>query len=101
MPQTESSAQHGQFIDLQLARTRRRVKLVDLGTAIMVLVGGVICYLLGVVLIDHWLIDLNVWERFIALVLLVVGAGYYCTRFIVPLLIRRINPTFAVRHRTE
>ncbi len=96
-PASESSVQHSQFIEFQLARTRRRVKLVDLGGAIMGLVGGMVLFLLGIVLIDHWLLDLNAWQRFAALAILVLGAAYYCARLVIPLLVRRINPTYAAR----
>ena len=41
-----TSLQNDRFIEQQLARTRRRVKLVDLGSIAMGLVGGILAYLM-------------------------------------------------------
>jgi hypothetical protein len=88
---------HDVIIDQQLARTRRRVKFVDLSVTLMVLVGGVILYALAIVLVDHWVLELSTLGRITALVLLLVGAGFYCVRAVFPLVLRHINPSFAAR----
>ena len=89
--------QSDRIIDQQLARTRRRVKLVDLGAILMGLVGAVIIYALALVLLDHWVVDLGTAGRSLALGILVVGTGYYCVRLVLPLLLRPINPSYAAR----
>lgn len=85
------------FIEQQLARTRLRIKLVDLAMASMVLVGAVILYVLLWVLVDHWVVALTGWGRFFAWSLLLLGIAYYGAAWIVPLLRRRINPSYAAR----
>ena len=65
------------IIDQQLDKTRRRVKLVDLGGIVMVLIGFLTLYTMVVVLIDHWLVELSTLGRFLALGILIV-AGLVC-----------------------
>lgn len=88
---------YDRVIDQQLARTRRRVKMVELGVSLMGLVGIVTLYALLVVLIDHWVFGLSAAGRFLALGALLLGVGFYCARFVFPLLARRINPGYAAR----
>ncbi len=87
-----TSMQHDQFIEQQLARTRRRVKWVDLGSLAMGLVGGIIAFLMIVVVFDHWVADLGRPGRLVALLVLLLGATYYVAAFLVPPFLRRINP---------
>ena len=94
---SHANLQHDQFIEQQLARTRRRVKWVDLGSLAMGLVGGIIAYLMIVVLIDHWVTGLSGLGRFVALLGLLLGATYYVAAFLVPPFLRRINPAYAAR----
>ena len=85
------------FIDRQLRRTRRQVKLVDLCTALAALAAGVLAALLALVLVDHWLFGLGAWGRLLAFLGLIVGAGWYALRSIVPLVWRSMNPVYAAR----
>ncbi len=94
---SHANLQHDQFIEQQLARTRRRVKWVDLGSLAMGLVGGIIAYLLIVVLIDHWVAGLSGLGRFVALLGLLLGTTYYLAAYLVPPFLRRINPAYAAR----
>ena len=93
----ETNVQHDQFIEQQLARTRRRVKWVDLGSIAMGLVGGVVAYLMIVVVFDHWIADLGRPGRIVALLVLVLGVAYCVAAHIVPPFLRRINPAYAAR----
>lgn len=93
----ETNLQHDQFIEQQLARTRRRVKWVDLGSIAMGLIGGIIAYLLLVVLCDHWIADLGRIGRLTALAILLLGITYCVAAFLVPPFLRRINPAYAAR----
>ncbi len=88
---------YDQIIDQKLAKTRRRVKLVDLGILLMGLVGGIILFTMSLVLLDHWALDLSKVERFVALGILIVGVGAYLARFVIPTLTRPINPRYAAR----
>ena len=92
-----TSLHYDQFIEQQLFKTRRRVKLVDLGSMLMGLIGGVIVYLLIVVIVDHWVLPLNRLGRWTALAVLLLGAGYYIAAHLVPLLLRHVNPAYAAR----
>ena len=94
---SHANIQHDQIIEQQLARTKRRVKWVDLGSLAMGLVGGIIVYLMIVVLIDHWVTGLSGLGRFVALLVLLLGAAYYVAAFLVPPFLRRINPAYAAR----
>ena len=84
-----------QFIEQQLDRTRRHLKLVDVAGAAMLLLIGVVAYVLAVVLIDHWILGLGFWSRLMLLGALLAGSGYYIACVLVPLLLRPINPAYA------
>lgn len=86
-----------QYIEAQLNRTRRDVKLVDLSGALMVLGAAVLGTLLVLALIDHWIVPLGALARWILLVAIVVSAGWYFIQAIVPLLIGTVNPIYAAR----
>ena len=44
------------FIESKIQSTRRTVKLVDLATALVTLVAGVLAYLLVVAVVEHWIV---------------------------------------------
>ena len=89
--------QHADLIDRQLGIARRQVKLTDLMSRAMLLVIGVLSFLLAVTLLDHWVIDLGSWGRSLALIALLSGVVIYAMGFLLPLVMRRINPVFAAR----
>lgn len=92
-----TSLQYDQIIESQLLKTRRRVKWVDLATVAMGLAGGVLLFVLLLVLIDHWVFDLGRGGRLAALVVLLAGVGFYTAAVLVPLFRRGINPVYAAR----
>ncbi|MGM0490627.1 MAG: hypothetical protein ACQESR_28200, partial [Planctomycetota bacterium] len=96
-PASEPRQRYDHIIDHQLTRTRRRLKLVDLGVMVMTLLGAVILYTLLLVLVDHWVIGLSGTARAVALGILLLGVGCYCVRRLVPLAVRPINPCYAAR----
>lgn len=85
------------FIELQLDRTRRDVKLVDLSSAVMVLAAGVVGFLLVAAVIDHWVLPLAPWGRWLFLAALLLGVAWYGATVLAPLVLRRINPIYAAR----
>lgn len=93
------------FIEQRLSRTQRQVKLVDIAAGLLALGAGTLSYLLIAAILDHWLIPggLGFSGRMVLLLGLVLGAGYYGVAYLLPLVIRRINPVFAAhtieRHR--
>jgi len=94
---TNGAAGGEAYIERQIRRTRRQVKLVDLATSSMLLAAGVLGYLLLVTLVDHWVVGLNFWARLVALASLLGGIAYFSAVAIWPLLIHPINPLYAAR----
>lgn len=85
------------FIQQQLDRTRRQVKLVDLFGGLLLLAVGVLGFLLLVAVVDAWLFDLGRWGRVLALLTIVCGGLAYLAIYVVPLLFRKVNPVYAAR----
>jgi hypothetical protein len=85
------------MIDECLDRTRRHVKWVDVVNGFIVLAIGTLTYLLTVAIFDHWLISggLGFWGRLFFGVGFFAGVILYSIRYVVPPLVKRINPVFA------
>lgn len=96
-PATGQARAAEQIIQQQLARTAWQVKLIDLTTSLVLLGAAVLGFLLVVALVDHWVLNLGVVGRVLALVVLVIGATTYIVRQVVPLIVRSINPTYSAR----
>ena len=79
-----------QYIDRQLRRTRRQVKLVDLAASTAGLVAGLLGELLVLIVIDHWIYGLGFWSRMLACVVLVAVTGWHLCWNILPLVVRPI-----------
>ncbi len=86
-----------QYIEAQLNRTRRDVKMVDLAGAVMVLAAAVLGTLLLLAVIDHWIVPLGAMARWAFLAAIVVASGWYFIRAIIPLLVGTVNPVYAAR----
>ncbi len=85
-----------QFIDHQLDRTRRRIKLTDVATACLILLVGFLGVLFLEVLGDH-LFGMPYWLRSAILVTgLVAAIGYAAYRVALPLVLR-INGLYAAK----
>ncbi len=84
-------------VDLQLKRTRGQVRIMDLATSLMQIVIRILVVVLAVALVDHWVISLPTWGRWVSLLLLgaVIVHGLFFR--ILPLLIWRINPLYAAQ----
>lgn len=85
------------FIEAQIAKTRRRVKAVELAYALMQLAIGLLAYVLVVVLLDHWVVPggLGLWGRLVSFAGLICGAGAFVALRIVPLFSKRVNAIYA------
>jgi hypothetical protein len=88
---------YGESVERQLRQTQRQVKFVDLCTALMALVAGVVGYLLVISLIDHWIIGLGFFGRLLTLGTLLVGCAWHFSKVVLPLITHRINPLYAAR----
>ena len=86
-----------QLIERQLAVARRHVKGIEIGVRLLLGAVATLVYLLLAVLIDHWLFDLGLVGRWLALVILVGGAAWYLARHVVAVALRTINPLYVAR----
>ena len=93
---TDPSSQES-YIEQQLLRTQRQVKINDLLSGLLTLAIGSLSWLLLVALVDHWMFDLGFAGRLVALLVLVVAIGLFMVRQLMPLIMRKINPAFAAR----
>ncbi|MDA1054584.1 MAG: hypothetical protein O3C40_29485 [Planctomycetota bacterium] len=85
------------FIEQQLTKTRLQVRVVDLASSLMALVAAVLAYTLVLAVVDHWVMPLAWWGRWLACISLLGGVGYYVALVVVPLMMRPINPVYAAR----
>ncbi|MBI2478394.1 MAG: hypothetical protein HYV60_07055 [Planctomycetia bacterium] len=85
------------FIERQLAKTRLQVRVVDLASSLMALVAAILVYTLVLAVVDHWIMPLAWWSRWLACIWLLGGVGYYLAVVVVPLMMRPINPVYAAR----
>jgi hypothetical protein len=104
-PPTTSPAQaeRERYIEGQLNKTRRQVKLVELGAAAVTLLVGLLAFFFVVAIIDHWVVALGTVGRTLALVALLAGVAWYVWAVILPLLRNSINPAYAaltIEHST-
>ncbi|HAY80428.1 MAG TPA: hypothetical protein DCY79_11525 [Planctomycetaceae bacterium] len=86
-----------QFIQDQLNRTSRSLKLVELLSNLMLLAAVAFGYVLLVAIVDHWIAPLGFWGRLSCLVMLLGGCAWFFAVRIIPLLAKRINPVYAAR----
>lgn len=89
--------EYQQYIDTQLGRTRRRVKWVDLWTALTTLAVGFVAYLLVAAVVDHWIVPggLGSVGRWLLLICLLGGIVVHLVMGMLPLVVRRVNPVYA------
>ena len=85
------------FIEQQIRQTGTKVKMVELFGTLMMLGTFVLAYLLLVAVVDHWIISLGFVGRWLALLFLVGAVGMTIYRRVIPLLFRKINPTYSAR----
>ncbi|QDT00769.1 phage holin family protein [Adhaeretor mobilis] len=91
-------AQHQEFIDKQVQKTRRGLKIVDLTAGLITLVIGVLLFLLTAAIIDHWIVPggLGTIGRSLLFGGFLAGIAWHVWRSFLPLL-RPINPIYAAQ----
>ncbi|MEO8498657.1 MAG: hypothetical protein ABI614_26650, partial [Planctomycetota bacterium] len=92
-----SSMDAERFIEQQLAKTRFQVRVVDLASSLMALVAAILAYTFVLAVVDHWIMPLAWWSRWLACLGLLGATGYYVAVVVVPLMLRQINPVYAAR----
>jgi hypothetical protein len=85
------------YVDQQLEKTRKQVKVVDLIGGGLTLVAFVFGFLILAALIDAWIWPLSPLARWACLIFVVSGCVAYTLTSIVPLLLKRINPDYAAK----
>src|ERR1043165_825624 len=88
---------YGDFIDAKIRSTRRAVKLVDLASSLVVLTSGVLAFLFGVAVVEHWVLPggFSTAERSGLFAILLVSVVFFAYRRLWPLIARAINPVYA------
>ena len=86
------------YIDEQIRRTRRSLKLIDLAAGTLTLLIGLLGFVLVGALIDHWIVPggLSLAGRAALFAVMLAGVAWYGWRQFVPLL-KPINPVYAAQ----
>jgi len=96
---SEPARSEERYVDDQIRRTRRALKMVDLTAGMLTLVVGVLAYLFTAAVLEHWIVP-GGWSptaRAMLLIVLVGGVGWYSWRIFWPLVSKPINPAFAAQ----
>jgi hypothetical protein len=93
-PVPADSLERERLIERQLSRAGWHVRLVDLASGLAIWIIGVLALFLAAAAYDH-VVGLGTFGRLAALAVLVAGSLYYLGLQVVPLVVRRINPTYA------
>lgn len=95
----EPTRSEERYVDEQIRRTRRALKLVDLTAGLLTLLIGTLVYLLVMALLEHWVVP-GGWSptaRGMLWIVLVGGVAWYSWRLFWPLLSKPINPAYAAQ----
>lgn len=89
--------QYDRFIDQRIRKTRGAVKMMELAASLLMVATAALLYLMGMALLDHWLVPGGFGRvgRMIAFVVFVALAGVFLARQLYPLLFHRVNPVYA------
>ena len=96
-PQAVTQQRADLFVNEQLAKAATYVKVVDLFGSLMQLMWVVLGGLLLLSVVDAWIFELPTSIRTIAFLGMLGVAIYWVAKYIVPLIIYRINPAYAAR----
>ena len=86
-----------QALNAQVRSTQRYVKTVELISCVLTLSVGMLGYLIVLTLVDHWIVDLGIVGRTLALLALLAGCGWFVAKNLLPLIWHPINPVYAAR----
>jgi hypothetical protein len=85
------------LIQSQLKRAGRYVKWVEAGSQLLTLLIATLIFFLAAALIDHWIISLGWFGRWLLCLSFVAGAGWFIATRLLPLLVRAVNPVYSAR----
>src|SRR5215469_3114699 len=94
--QPPASAKYDAFVETHLDRARRRIRLLDVSSALLLFLAATLAYTLAVGLLDHKL-ELSASARQLAFLGYAVASVAFLAVGVVWPLCRRINPYYAAR----
>ena len=94
---TPSDESRERIIHSQLRRAGQHVKWVEAGSQLLTLLIGSLLFFLIAALVDHWVISLGSFGRWVLCLAFVGGSSWFVVTRILPLFIRRVNPTYSAR----
>ncbi|WP_425615090.1 hypothetical protein NA78x_004979 [Anatilimnocola sp. NA78] len=100
LPQAPDSRQdHAgeRIIRQQLGRAGSYVKWIEAGSQLITLLIGTLVFFLIAALIDHWVMPLGWFGRWVMLLAYLGGCGWFLATKLFPLLIRAVNPAYSAR----
>ncbi len=95
--ESNSENRYQQAINGVLVRTASLLKTADFFSGVLLLVCWLLGFMLLVAVVDAWVWPLNPLMRLSALVVLASGIVYLSARWMLPLLLSRINPMYAAK----
>ncbi|MCI0683678.1 MAG: hypothetical protein L0Y71_16350, partial [Gemmataceae bacterium] len=98
-------AEYSRYIDRQIEKTGRQVKLTEVFGGLFLLAVGLLVFFLAAAVIDHWIVPLRSMGRWGLLLLLIGGVVAFVVLRLLPLVFRRVNPVYSAhtieRHAPE
>src|SRR6476659_3281031 len=92
----DKSGKHEAFIDQQLTRAERRVRMLDVTAGLFALAAGALLFAAAMMLIDRAFV-LSSFTRLLALLAFLAAAGVFAAYAVVRPLRWKVNPRFAAR----
>ncbi len=91
------TAEHSgdRLIQQQLRRAGRYVKWVEAGSQLLTLLIATLIFFLAAALIDHWIISLGWFGRWVLCLTFIGGCGWFIATRLLPLLVRAVNPAYS------
>ena len=86
-----------EVVDFQLDKATSLIRWVDVAGTLVKISVSTLAILLGVVLLDHWVLDIGRWGRFAALLLVLSCIVVHVYKSLIPLVMHRINPLYAAQ----
>lgn len=83
------------LIQSQLKRAGRYVKWVEAGSQLLTLLIATLIFFLAAALIDHWIISLGWFGRWLLCLTFLAGSCWFVATRLLPLLVRAVNPAYS------
>ncbi|WP_254506945.1 hypothetical protein [Anatilimnocola floriformis] len=84
-------------IQSQLRRAGQFVRWVEAGSQLLTLLVGTLVFFLVAAFIDHWILSLGWFGRWMLCLTFMGGSGWFVITRILPLMIRAVNPAYSAR----